>query len=268
MEYNVIYNDCLNRETGLPTMEDKSIDLCLTDIFYNVEIGSSYPRKVSKRKGINNEIYYEDNLTPDEYEKFCKTIYLELKRICNHIIITPGSKNVDLWYQFEKPVDHHVHVKTNGNSPGTGLSRLDLLDHILFYGHWEKMQVVPTNVYFIPLNQKNEQLYKNLIHPCKKSFNLWNRLLTDYLYPVPRKNNGRRPVKKVMDCFLGSGTTLEICIIHDVDFIGFERKKVYKQDIEKRIEIGNIKRKKYVRDSKLTQKPLTNWSDKDGKTKI
>ncbi|MFW9973176.1 MAG: hypothetical protein ACFFDF_23535, partial [Candidatus Odinarchaeota archaeon] len=104
IEWNkVYYCDCLNLKSGLPSLPDKSIDLCITDPPFNVGIkASSKSTPPSKRKIKANAIVYEDNRV--DYDIWCYTWFQELKRICNMIIIYCGGQNLSLWIKIEKPV--------------------------------------------------------------------------------------------------------------------------------------------------------------------
>lgn len=249
MDYWVNFCDCLDKKRGLPSLETKSIDLCLTDFPYNVNIGTSGPRINSMKKGTNNDFYYEDNLDPREYLDFCVKIFYELKRICKKLVFTPGDKNKKMWYQeIEAPIDEFMHYKTNGRSPGL-MSRVRTKETIFLYGNWEKKQVFPRDVYSIPIKNKDPRIN----HPCPKPLSLWLAILEDYMNPVGiKKEEGflNKP-NAVLDPFLGSGTTLEACIILDIDFLGYEREKEYINNIRYKIQRGKLERKKYVFKQKM-----------------
>jgi site-specific DNA-methyltransferase (adenine-specific) len=224
---NVYYEDCLEAMKGLP---DKSVDLCMTDPPFNVTIGKSYTRTVSRRNGTNKEIYYDDSMTYNNYIIFVKQLLDEINRCCKRFLVTPGEKNIYAWIKIMEPVGTLYHFKNNGNAPGT-ISRLMLSDPILVYGTWDRMQCFSRNVYNIPLRTKLE----GIDHPCPKSYELWKALLHDYMHPV----YGPLEVPNVvLDPFLGSGTTAELCESFSIPWIGFEKDVRFKHDIEKRIENG------------------------------
>ena len=79
-----------------------------------------------------------------------------------------------------------------------------------------------------------------------KSYELWEAILIDYMHPV----YGSLTIPNViLDPFLGSGTTAELCEAHGINWLGFETKKDYEIDIEKRIARGKERRKKMARES-------------------
>ena len=44
--------------------------------------------------------------------------------------------------------------------------------------------------------------------------------------------------KSVIDPFMGSGTTAEVCLKLGIPYCGYEKEIIYKQDIDKRIKRG------------------------------
>ena len=66
--------------------------------------------------------------------------------------------------------------------------------------------------------------YKNILHSCPKARRVWCWIL-ETIKP-----------KSVIDPFLGSGTTAEVCTKLGIPWIGYEIKEVYSQDINKRLK--------------------------------
>ena len=107
-------------------------------------------------------------------------------------------------------------------------------DPLLFYGKlkWSKLR---------DMKRIRPNHYQGFIHPSPKSFQIW-----DYII---RKLNP----KSVIDPFLGSGTTAEVCTKLGIPWIGYEINEVYSQDINKRLknckkEPQQINLEKYVRE--------------------
>lgn len=217
-------------------MPDQCIDLCMTDPPFNVNIGSSYTRSVSRRNGTNKDINYDDSMKYDIYITFVSRLLYQLARVCKRILVTPGEKNLYTWIRAMEPVGTLYHFKNNGNAPGT-ISRLMLCDPVLVYGKWERMQWFPRNVYDIPLRTKAQDPYlKALNHPCPKSYEFWKALLRDYIHPVYAKRPEIPNV--ILDPFMGSGTTAELCCEYGIEFLGFEKDARFQKDIERRISNG------------------------------
>ena len=223
IEWNkVIYKDCMNEENGLPTLEDKIVDLCLTDPPFNIKIKKNSQKH---HKNLNwktpNKIIYQDNMNYEDYEIWCKKWFEELLRICEKIIITPGETNLELWEtKIQYPIGKAIHYKRNCQGI-TNISYLRRFETILFYGKFNKR--LHEDVFDIYLN--NGFLRKgNFIHPCPKSYELWDSIISQ-LKP-----------KSVIDPFLGSGTTAEVCTKLGISWLGYEINEVYSQDINKRLK--------------------------------
>jgi DNA modification methylase len=63
--------------------------------------------------------------------------------------------------------------------------------------------------------------------------------------------------KSVLDPFLGSGTTAEVCSQLKVSWLGFEIKVEYKADIEKRISFGKSHPIKFL--SAMKSRSIDKW---------
>lgn len=215
-----IYRDCMDTEYGLPSLPDKSIDLCITDPPWNIgfDLDHRTTKGIKSHKSIKRQRLYNDNI--ENYEEFTKNWFNEIKRICNHIIIAPGRQNLKLWYEISNPIDIFIHYKING-SFGSYVAHFNCFDPYLYYGN--KRAFFRNNVFAIPLTNSFLRK-KQLIHTSPKNFELWYKII-----------DGINP-KTVIDPFLGSGTTAEVCTKLGIPWIGFEIKKEYSQDIDKRIK--------------------------------
>ena len=101
MKWNkVIYDNCMNEKNGLPTLEDKSIDLCFTD---------------------------------PPYENFDTEWIEEILRVCNGLIFTPGKKYYFDYIRYKKP-DYNSKYWYKVNTQGT-----DLIEPFLCYGIIKKI---------------------------------------------------------------------------------------------------------------------------------
>lgn len=113
----VYYCERLDSEIGLPSLPDKSIDLCITDPPFNIGIKPS-PRNINpmKRKISPKALVYEDNR--EDYDDWCQLWYNEVKRICTSIIIHCGGINLPLWINIEKPIQILYRISRNTRSYG------------------------------------------------------------------------------------------------------------------------------------------------------
>lgn len=229
MKWNqIIYKDCMNEEDGLPTLEDKSIDLGITDPPWNVDYGDrglSFNSKFNKK---NREVLefkgeaYDDNR--NDYDEWCNKWFNELLRICNGIIIYSGMKNLKMWINKKKYKGIAIHYVSNSRSNGF-ISYRTCIKPLIFFGkinrlgndffdYWEKWGFKRDN--------------KAKIHPCPLNYDFWYDLIKKI------KPN------TILDPFIGSGTTAEVCTKLGIPYIGYEINKVYKQDVDKRLR--NVKK--------------------------
>ena len=211
IEWNeVIYADCMNEENGLPTLEDKSIDLCLTDPPYGIDFQTRYE--------YNKQEYYDD-----KYKGFNWNIkwFKEILRICNGIIFTPGMKNLYDWIIYKKPnYELKFWYKSNDANHRT-------IEPFLLYGKIKNISHLGMS---ISRPQKKQGDY---IHPTIKNIKVWEYFIKK-LKPI-----------SVIDPFIGSGTTAEVCTKLGIPWLGYELNEVYSQDINKRLN-GCVKEPQQV----------------------
>lgn len=246
------YIDCMDEEKGLPSLPDNSIDLCMTDPPYNVKAKAYSQRrrhdKMHKGKAFNvklknNKINYQDDV--EDYSNWCESWFRELQRICNKIIFTPGYQNIGLWYSIEKPRDILYHIKRNGSGL-TSITWHNRIEMIFVYGDFNGLKKpFLENIFDIPLSsgfmRKNE--FRG-IHPHPKPWRLWLKIIKD-INP-----------KNVLDPFMGSGTSAEVCERLGIPYCGYEKEIKYKVDIDKRIDRG-------IRSKQVGQKLLNSYMEKD-----
>lgn len=224
IEWNKCYYiDCLDEKIGLPYLakliengEIEKIDLGFVDPPYNENFKGGGGWDYSMQR---DTVFYDDVYEPDEYKYWCYTWFNLLKRICKMIILTPGYKNKQIW--FEKEIFEFVIWQNNYRQGSSKIARLNRFELILCYGrlNFFKTSVLPYNYGF---NKKYD--YKYLVHPCPKP-----RRLLEWIF------ENQKPTT-VIDPFLGSGTTAEVCKNMDIKWIGYEKEKVYKEDIDMRLD--------------------------------
>jgi hypothetical protein len=238
----VRFCDNMNETYGLPSLKDQSWDLCLTDPPYNVKLkGNS--QKINDHP-IQDKIEYEDNKTNEEYMDWNMKWFNELQRVSSLQIISTGHPNLKSWIEHTNPKDYLIHNKSDGQ----GLSSLCYLtkaEIFLMYGqdpYWNKhkQKIFPFNIITGLLHQgicKKDMF----IHPCPKSYQFWKKVIF------------QSQMKSVIDPFLGSGTTAEVCEELGIPWLGYEIMEEYAPDIEKRIAHGIGKHKTYKTQLKLHQ---------------
>ncbi|TFF90329.1 MAG: hypothetical protein EU548_03575 [Promethearchaeota archaeon] len=208
IEWNkVIYADCMNEENGLSTLEDKSIDLCLTDPPFSVNFKDGKEGYKNHRRMIN----YDDKYSFEWHIKW----FNEILRICNGIMVYPGLKLFYDFIQYKKP-NYTQKIIYMPNVCGYFHAY-----YFLPYGKIKNINKI-RDIKEIPMNLS--KAHKGLIHPSPKPFFQWEYILKK-LNPL-----------SVIDPFLGSGTTAEVCTKLGIKWLGYEINEVYSQDINKRLK--------------------------------
>jgi site-specific DNA-methyltransferase (adenine-specific) len=199
------FQDCLE---GMKELGNATYQYCFTDYPYNV-------------KYKNKDCSYEDN--KENYAEWVQLIWKEIIRITTSQVITVGLTNGELWSKFAYPMDKIYHHKPDGQG-------------VLKYSYLNKVEEV--YLYNLPKRYPMNYIKGTLdlgdrwIHPCPKSLKLWRQLIFKQL-----------PMRSVLDPFLGSGTTAEVCEELGINWIGFELNEQYSPDIKKRIQRGISKHK-------------------------
>lgn len=218
----VRFIDCMDEENGLPSLETDSIELGLTDPPFNQKF------KGTKQKGKKEE-YYEDDLPPEVYKEWCSKWFAELRRVTKAVVMTCGNRNIWMWSDIEHPKGQSIHYKPNCQG-GSSVAHLTKYDSILVWGKLPnklKLDVIVENI----KTGKNRELCE--IHSCPSCYNLWYRLL-DEIKPT-----------RVIDPFMGSGTTAHAATVLGIGFLGYEKLEKFKPDIDNRIKVApNFQKKK------------------------
>jgi modification methylase len=218
------YMDCMDVDAGLPSLEDKSFDLCLTDPPFNIKHDAKTQYRNKRDPNWDDltahKINYFDDMSYEEYTIWCDEWFSELRRVCKGIIIMPGNQNVWMWGgEIEKPRDLFFHYKPNcfGRSSASIFNSYEIM---LLYGEFNNRP--HSNVYNISLRNGFIKETKFLC-PAVKPYRLFYQLIRDF-----------QP-KSVLDPFLGSGTTAEVCKRLNKRFLGYEININYKKDHDKRL---------------------------------
>lgn len=206
----IFYVDNMNILNGMPSIEDDTFELTITDPPYNVNF-----------RGNDDEIDYDDDFNKTEYVKWCKEWFKELKRVSKGIILFPGNTNVSMWCRIEEPRDIFDHFKPNCQGRAS-IAWKTKKEHVLFYGDFDKR--LPTNVFKSNvLMGKNRELKKG-IHTTPKPL----ALISHFLKHLKPKN--------VFDPFMGSATTAVAAKKLGIDYFGYELDPIYAYHNHQRIE--------------------------------
>jgi len=183
--------------------EDDYFDLCLTDPPYNV--GRKY-----------NE--YDDNMTEEEYHKWCIKWFNEANRVSKTLVMTVGYKNLPFWFSL-KPKHQMIWHKPNQNSPSP-LGGFNAYESILIWGKNHKR--IGHDIFTKNISMQKDAEW----HDCPKHLKSWEIILDKFI---------EKPAK-ILDIFLGSGTTAIACHNLGFDFTGCEIDKEYFDKCVKRVD--------------------------------
>jgi DNA modification methylase len=206
METNKIYN--MDALEGLKQLEDKSIDVIITDPPYgiNADVGvggfGSSPKTAKKYKDN------WDNQTPS------KEVFDEILRVGKNVFIFGGN-----FFTDKLPVGTHWIV-------------WDKQGDIKFDNPFSACELIWTNQDKVIVKKitciqqgfiKDKECNNQRVHPTQKPIKVIRNILKDF--------NG-----VVLDCFMGSGTTALACKQLGLKYIGFEINKEYCKIAEERLK--------------------------------
>jgi len=147
--------------------------------------------------------------------------------ICNYNIHREFTVTIEVYTTVQSTAELTeiiLHYKKNGCYGGR-ISVFNCFDPFLYYGK--------TKAYFIHnVIEKHSTVgfckIQDIKHGCPKNRAVWYEVI-----------KGIKP-DSVIDPFMGSGTTAEVCTKLGIPWIGYEINEIYKQDIEKRLK-GSVK---------------------------
>jgi len=220
MNWNkILYVDCLDKSVGLPSLPDKSIDLCLVDPPWGVEIGKTM---LKDRKYINGrilrgkpaELMYNDEFNPEWNLRW----FNEVMRVCKAVIIVMGQKRVIWWIQNTNPIGILAITHKNGYS-SSKISRWNKWSPYLVYGKLNKRLFSNVIEFIIPWGFLSD---KQFIHPSQKGIEIALKILKE------------TQTESMIDPFSGSGSYIKSADLLGIKWLGCEINQKYKIDIDKR----------------------------------
>ena len=209
-EHRLICGDCTDKIVVEKVTGGEKADMVFTDPPYN--IGYDYWD-------------YFDSKEATEYKNWCSCWFSHLASISPLIIMTIGQWNMKMWFDIEKPLGIAIWLARNKTS-GSKISMFSVWEPILFYGkkinkkkakfdYLETFGLPNDYQLVIDVNEAikfikdNDDVFEiNNIrqkgvegHSCPKQLSLIEEIINNY----SDKEN------RVLDTFLGSGTTLIAC---------------------------------------------------------
>ncbi len=187
-QHRVICADNSDKASLTRLIADKSIELVFADPPYNLDF--EYET-------------HEDDMSKKDYYFLCKNAYDNIRRITSKVVITPGPRNITIWYDIAgEPKDIGIWHKPNSSTYGSLFMRR-LCEPILFFGEYDSKNKRPDD-YFdysrsldTDLKDAEKESHTEKFAPSKPI-----KLLTDII------KQWSEPGDIVCDPFLGSGTTL------------------------------------------------------------
>jgi site-specific DNA-methyltransferase (adenine-specific) len=197
MKSEVFNIDCV---VGMKDYPDKYFDVCFTDFPYG-----------------NDTDYGTYDDSKENTIELIRVAMPEILRVSKRAIITSGS---GLMYKYPEPDK----VGCWYCPAGVGRSSHGFIcwQPILIYGKDLKVHkgCLPDSLEWTGSIDKDASF-----HPCPKPLNLWKKLFKRWIVESD---------KKILDPFLGSGTSRIVCDLLGLDFTGFELDKDYYEAQEKR----------------------------------
>lgn len=228
--YGICYiTDCL---PVLRQLSQQSIGLFLSDPPYNegyVGNTQSDPTKTcAKPNCYKDKVFFNDSIP--NYVEWCKEWWKEVKRVTETQIFTPGLSitNLHMWFDIEEPLAYIIWEKPNC-AGATDLFRFIRQEPLLIYGKFRHKFDFLSNHIRVRLENgflRNKVEQKKVKHGCPKPVALYEKIIK------------RLKPKSVLDCFMGSGVTAEVCERLGIHWIGYEINPNLISDIEFHIQRG------------------------------
>jgi hypothetical protein len=200
--HKVLCGDNSDKKNISRLLGNNIADLCLTDPPYNLNYRYNS---------------YKDNKSPEEYEKWCRVWFDNIRSVSDQVLITCGMQNLPMWCAIEKPRWILSWFKRNAHS-GCVLRGFNKHEPIVLYSGWEAIpfygnlkKIVPLDAYEVNDDKKLdvhdvqttfvEDFEKDMPHSCPKPVKLFANIIRDFTSVGAI----------VLDIFGGYGTTIIAC---------------------------------------------------------
>lgn len=208
----------------LPTLEDNSVDLIVTDIPYPVTVGGNKNPKAPKGvlSSNNGKIFKHNSIKPNEY---AHELYRVLKD-GSHAYFFVNLRNLFLFHAMFENAGFKLHNLLIWQKNTVNPNRWYMMDKefILFYRKGAIKTINnPGTKTILPF----DNISGNKLHECEKPTDLLSVLIL----------NSSQPGDVVLDSFMGSGSTGEACAATLREFIGVEIDPDYYNIAAKRLGV-------------------------------
>ena len=243
-EHNVYFEDCV--EGMRERLDDDSVDMVFTSPPYNIE------KKQHGDVTTRDQTEYSDDMDESEYREFLRSVMGEVDRVVKpngHVFVNIGNRIIDGVFHpptwIRELTDLTLRSMIVWDKKGTLLNQ-SANQNGHFYPHtWEPIfhfseeqsPLVGTGHYGLWSVNTIEQSARDATagdHPAPFPMELVERAM----------NATTTEGDRILDPFMGSGTTAVAAIQNDRDYVGFEldEEGAYKPIIERRI--GEAKRQR------------------------
>lgn len=216
MERNqIIYIDCMDHNEGLPSLQDKSVDISFFDPPYNAK----------KNYGT-----YKDNLPQDFYVKLMKKITNHCLRVSkNGIGVYVDSYRFKVWWHEIFPQSLPIIIWKRSPGFSNELKQYSSFHAILTN---IKAQINIPNLW-VGLHPVSDGIYWRLTkdyvsgtHPAQTSLEIVKKFISSH-----SKSNDL-----IIDPFMGTGSTAQACTELGRYYFGYEQNIDYKFNVEERLK--------------------------------
>jgi site-specific DNA-methyltransferase (adenine-specific) len=211
----IIYADCMNEENGLPTLKNKSFDVCLADPPYGEGLQGNKGNIGGKGK-VDVTYYPIANDT-----KFSIKQFNEIKKITNNQVLFGGN-----YYDFLEPTNSWIvwDKKKRNNWEDT------FSDGELAWTSFNHPLKIFRYLYMGALKEKKEKRY----HPFQKPVELIRWIIKRY-----------NPTS-ILDPFAGTGVVAQVATELGIPFLCYEINEEFSEIIQNRLKNCRSIKDKYT----------------------
>ena len=240
-EHNVYFEDCV--EGMRERLDDDSVDMVFTSPPYNIDKGQG-------KKRTRKTVSYDDTMPEGEFRDFLRSVFEELARVIKpdgHIFINfgktyeDGDLSANYWIKELFPMNLRSMIVWDKMQAS---SKAMMVDQGVFYDSWEPIYHFSDSREPLQTTKAPDVWECDIVRGVTQE----SKDVGDHPAPFPVElvtkaiEFSTTEGDRILDPFMGSGTTAVAAIQNDRDYVGFEldEEGAYKPIIERRI--GEAKR--------------------------